>query len=343
MSTKRAVALTLLAIVFAVGLTWSAIELPRLANKALQQAYEFPGFDPGHRHQEAEAFYDRYYLREIGYTALSLVALLIAAGFVAERRGLASAGAVLLFLPIFGHFAIGMFFLASLGLLRVVWMPALDFAPQLLRLGDIAYVPYMLLVYPAAVIGVDVRGPLPWVVMGIGMTHFVLGVVAWSHARLSGRSTADFWVYRFSRHPQYLGWIVWSYGLLLFTTDHPEFNMKLTWSISHTLPWLLSALVIVGVALLEEIRMQLDYGDAYCAYARRTPFLLPLPRALVAILTFPARLVLRGKPPRSGRQVLLILAVYAFILVLLSLPFMLLHWPPRGGWWAYPYNVYPFR
>jgi hypothetical protein len=38
-----------------------------------------------------------------------------------------------------------------------------------------------------------------------------------------------------------------------------------------------------------------------------------------------------------------VIVVYAILLVLLSLPFLIAGWPPRGGWWAFPYNVYPFR
>jgi hypothetical protein len=36
---------------------------------------------------------------------------------------------------------------------------------------------------------------------------------------LEGRSVADLWVYRFSRHPQYLGWILPSVGFV--TRDGP--------------------------------------------------------------------------------------------------------------------------
>ncbi len=73
-----------------------------------------------------------------------------------------------------------MFFLASLGLLRVVWLPFLDVSADILKLGDVAYVPYMAMVWPPAVAGYDVRGWISWAVMGVGVFLFVLGVVAWS-------------------------------------------------------------------------------------------------------------------------------------------------------------------
>jgi protein-S-isoprenylcysteine O-methyltransferase Ste14 len=342
-TATQTVILTLLAVVFAIALTYATIALPRAINKSLQGSIEFPGYDPGHQTEQAEAWYEAYHVRSIGYTALAVVFVFIVVGFVAERGGLASAGAIVLFLPVFGHFAMSMFFLASLGLLRVVWMPFLDISPDILKLGDIAYVPYMAMVWPPAAAGIDVRGWISWLIMGIGMLVFTLGVVAWSQTKLAKGGTTDFWVYRFSRHPQYLGWIVWSYGLFIYMTDHIEANFKLTWHITHSLPWLLSTLVIIGVALVEELRMKRTYGSEYESYMRRAPFLLPLPRWLSNVLAAPARLVLRHSWPRSGREVLLVIAAYAVLLVLLSLPFLLFHWPPRGGWWAYPYNVYPFR
>jgi len=342
-TATQTVVLTLLAVVFAVALTYAAIALPRAINKSFQSTVEFPGYDPGRQPERAEAWFETYHVRTIGYTALALVFVLIVVGLIAERRGLASAGAIVLFLPVFGHFAISMFFLASLGLLRVVWLPILDVSTDILKLGDIAYVPYMAMVYPPAVAGFDIRGWLSWAVMGIGMLLFVLGMVAWSYARIFRQGTADFWVYRLSRHPQYLGWIIWSYGLFIHMTDHLEQNFKITWHITHSLPWLLSTLVIIGVAMIEEIRMQREYGTEYESYKRRAPFLLPLPRRVLAVLAAPARLVLGHPHPASGREVLTVIATYTVLLVLLSLPFLLFDWPPRGGWWAYPYNVYPLR
>ena len=97
------------------------------------------------------------------------------------------------------------------------------------------------------------------------------------------------------------------------------------------------------MALLEEIRMQREYGSEYESYRRRAPFLLPLPAWLSGVLAAPARLVLGHWWPRNGREVLKVMAVYTTMQVLLSLPFVWLDWPPRGGWWAYPYNVFPLR
>jgi hypothetical protein len=104
----------------------------------------------------------------------------------------------------------------------------------------------------------------------------------------------------------------------------------------------LTALVIVGVAWLEELAMARQHGQAYQRCREGTAFLLPLPSWLVKGLSFPVRLVSGAKVPDSGGQVLAAVALYLMITVLLSRPFLAFQWPPRGGWWAFPYNVYPF-
>jgi len=63
-------------------------------------------------------------------------------------------------------------------------------------------------VYPLTLIGVDIRRPLAYLLSELGLLIFVLGVLAWFYARFQKKGTADFWLYRLSRHPQYLGWIL---------------------------------------------------------------------------------------------------------------------------------------
>jgi protein-S-isoprenylcysteine O-methyltransferase Ste14 len=342
-TAKQELLLVLLAIVFTIGLTFASVELPRVANAILHDSFDFPGFDPGREPELAEAFIRSNHLRLIGYGGLALLLILVVVGSIAEKRALASIGAIGFFLPVFGHFCMSMFFLAGLGLVRIMWMPIVDLSFNLLRLGDIAYVPYMIIVYIPALTGFDVRGPLPYIVMGFGMLIFVLGVLAWFSARFQGSGTADFWVYRFSRHPQYLGWILWSYGLMIYFARQNEASLfKLTWYFPDSLPWLLSALVITGVALIEEINMRRERGQEYEAYSQRTPFMLPLPRLVSNAVAAPMRFVLKKERPQRGRDVALVLAVYTALLIFLSVPFVVFQWPPRGGWSAFPYNVFPF-
>jgi len=59
-------------------------------------------------------------------TLLAIMVILIVVGFVTEKAGWTAAGALVLFLPVFGHFAATMFFLGGLGFLRLARLAILD-------------------------------------------------------------------------------------------------------------------------------------------------------------------------------------------------------------------------
>jgi protein-S-isoprenylcysteine O-methyltransferase Ste14 len=338
------VLLALMVIVFVIALTYASVEFPRIVNSLLHGAVEFPGFDSGRDAEGAEAFIRSHDLRVIGYGSFAVVLVLIVVGLAAGKHGLSSLGAVALFLPVFGHFAMSMFFLAGLGMLRVIWMPMLDVSYDVLRLGDVSYVPYMITAYLPALLGADIRTFLAYLSMGIGILVFALGTLAWFRGRLQGREVADFWVYRFSRHPQYLGWILWSYGFMIYVSLRSTlYQFKLSYGVPSSLPWLLSTLVIVGVGLVEEIKMRREAGEEYETYRRRTPFLLPLPRWVSGLVAAPMRALLRNERPESGAEALAVVGLYAVLLVVLSVPFVVFDLPGRTGWWGFPYNVFPFR
>jgi protein-S-isoprenylcysteine O-methyltransferase Ste14 len=331
-----------LAIVFTIGLTYASVEFPHQLSSRLMETLGTPGFDSTYHADETEVFIGSYHLRVIGAAGLILTTLLIVVGLIAERRGMAAVGALLFFLPVFGHFAASMFFLAGLAMLRVVWLPILDVSHEILSLGDIVYLPYAAVVYPLVNLGLDIRDQLPWPVMGLGTGIFVISTIAWMVARFEGHGVAEHWLYRISRHPQYLGWILWSYGLLLYVLRHSElYQFKISWGMPSSLPWLVSTMVIIGVALVEEIRMAEANGEAYLSFRDRTPFLLPLPTWLSHLIAAPMRLVLRRPWPETGLQVAVVIALYTLILVVASVPFAIFDWPPRIGWWGFPYNVWP--
>jgi len=342
MTTTTRILLGCLAIVFTIGLTYASVQLPHQVSRTLVSHMGAPGFDATYHPGETEAFLGAYHLRVFGFAGLILTGLLIVFGLIAERRGMAAAGAVLFFLPVFGHFAASMFFLAGLAMLRVVWLPILDVSHDLMALGDVVYLPYAAVVYLPVTFGFDIRDQLPWPVMGIGIGIFVAATLTWMTSKLDGRSVADAWLYRISRHPQYLGWIIWSYGLLLYVLRHSElYQFKIRWGMPSSLPWLVSTLVIIGVAMVEEIRMTRTAGDAYRDFRDRTPFLMPLPSWLSSVIATPMRLAIRRSRPETGRQVAVVIGLYAAILITASIPFVVFDWPPRIGWWGFPYNVWP--
>ena len=342
---KSGLLLTLLAIIFAIALTYASVELPAIINSLLNNIIDFPGYDSSHEiyRNETASFMDSYYIRLIGYCCLAIIILLIVAGFITKKSGLISAGAIALFLPVFGHFSFNMFFLAGLGAMRIVWMPILDISYDILRLGDISYLPYMIIVYLPALFKIDISTVIPYIIMGSGILIFIIGTQAWMFARFNKKGVATFWIYRFSRHPQYLGWIIWSYGLLIYLIRNSSLiHFKLTYEMPSSLPWLITSLVIICVALLEETKMRQKYPDEYKSYKQHAPFIFPLPKFISKIITLPVKLIFKKEQPESVKEIAIIFFVYLVLLILLSLIFNAIDFLPRSGIYGFPKNVFPF-
>ena len=127
--------LLILALIFSFALMFVFIELPVVLDSFLQNKIGFPGFDHGISEfdkYKSDLFINNLYLRWIGYASLLLIACFIVIGFTTKKSGWAWAGAFGLFLPVFGQFALSMFFLAGLGILRVSWLPFMDISLCLL-------------------------------------------------------------------------------------------------------------------------------------------------------------------------------------------------------------------
>jgi len=309
-----------LAIVFSIALMFSFVELPRLIDNFLQTDVGFPGFDHGSSELNAyktDLFIDSLYLRWIGYGSLLLVVVFIIVGYATRKSVWAWAGAFALFLPVFGQFALSMFFLSGLGILRVGWFPFMDISLKILELGNVIYIPYWILMWIGRQFDWYAHNFLSYLFMIFGSLIFVWSVLLWLRARSSENPVASSRLYRFSRHPQYLGWIIWSYGLLLFSAL--ENQMKKTWSIPASLPWLLATMVIIGICMLEEIKMKELYGGSYEKYRKKTPFLFPLPKWLKSALLLPVRLVFRRDWPETRGQVAGTILIYTLCLMSISL------------------------
>ena len=335
--TWPSILLTLLAlaIVYGVGTAFFGIELERLVERSITpHITTSPGVATMNR--EIYAGIDRFMaskqIRAIGYACFALVVLLALVGLITQKRGLASLGSIGFILPIYAYFVLHMSFLAGLQVLTALWLP---FWGDLVRLGDIAYVPYMLLVYPLSLAGVDARQFVAGLFASLGLLIFVLGVLAWFYAHFQKKGTADFWIYRFTRHPQYLGWIMLSYGLMLRVSLRHDTPLQDT-NPGASLPWVISTLIIVCIALSEEIRMRRLHGQEYERYSSRAPFLFPLRPFLSRAISAPFQLVLRKAGPQTGWDLVWAFAIYLTVIALLSLPFVLLDWPP-GGWMTWPF------
>jgi protein-S-isoprenylcysteine O-methyltransferase Ste14 len=330
LSRGGVVAVSALAVVFTAGLTFVTIELPERLTSWADRWIDIPDYHPVIEPEAINQFLSRNYIRPIGYACLAVVLGLIGAGLVTRRHSLSKVGAVLLFLPTFGFFAAYMFFLAGLGVLRALWLPIWS---GWLALGDIAYVPYMAIVWPLWQTGLDARHEVAFGAIAIGLLVFTVATGLWLVARARGRNVVDFWLYRYTRHPQYLGWILWSYGVMLLAGLEPvPMGGE---NPGAALPWVVATLVIVAVAWAEEARMLEDHGADYAAYRRRTPFLLPVPPVPGRPMTTLLRWVIGTDAPATRGEIILAFALYLGLAVLLSVPFMVFEWP-RYGWWGWP-------
>ena len=268
---SRSIFLVVLALVFTVGLSFASVELPYMVDQAIIDTVPTPGIDSQAdeiSNIKTDLFISHYHLREIGYACFGAIVLLIGVGFATRKSGMAALGALAFMLPVFAQFAGVMFFLAGLGLLNVLWLPVLDVSFSLSGLGDVIRAPYDLLRWGFAQLGMSGFWIIVYFFIGSGLLIFFLGTLAWLQARAQKENVARSWVYRISRHPQYLGWIIWTYGLycLILAAQYP----RRSWGISASLPWLLSTMVIIGVAMIEELNMRKRHGEEYEAYRRRS-------------------------------------------------------------------------
>ncbi|MFX0196284.1 MAG: hypothetical protein ACFFCW_09205 [Candidatus Hodarchaeota archaeon] len=307
--------LTFLAIIFTVALTFITLELPRILNSILRDYFPDIFWEP----ERIEALLK--YARPIGYACLIVVIALIIVGFMTERIRLSSLGSFAFFLPAFGYFATTMFFLAGIGILRVMWLPFWDSSPTLLKLGDIAYLPIWIIQAPFRLLGEQesyrIGRILANLAIVVGLLIFCVGTLTWFYGKFENKKTYDFWIYKYSRHPQYLGFILWSYGVMLLTKFTP--HVRGGYQPEPSFPWILSTLLVICVALTEEITMINQADESYFTYRKSTPFMLPFPQVLSRIFTAPNRMLLKKDYPENGREVLYTFFIYCSILIVLSL------------------------
>ncbi|WP_340113728.1 HEAT repeat domain-containing protein [Maribellus mangrovi] len=309
--------LFLLAVVFSLGLMFAFIEIPQLLDKFLQTHIGTPQSDPAYNSDKIDLFFDVFAIRWIGYICLGLIFLMIIVGFATKKNSFIWVGGIALFLPVFATFAYSMFYLAGLGLLNVIFFPLQEISLSTIDLGKVVLIPYWILMWFFNLFNWHAHQFIVYMFMISGTLIFVLGVFAWIKVRFTDNKVAKHWIYKYSRHPQYLGWIIWSYGLMLFG---PSINqMKKSWGWYGTLPWLLSTVVIVGICFLEELKMSEESGEDYDEYRKRTPFLFPVPGILRKIVQFPMLLLIRKRRPENRKEIGLTLTVYAVLLMALSL------------------------
>ncbi len=303
-------------ILFTLALAFLTFTLPYVITAMIMgDSADFHNWTP-----EAQAIISS--LSWIGLLILILTISLIIVGIVLSKKNITRLGALSMWLPTFGYFSATMFALAGIGILRVPWISMMFLSDSLviLELGHIVLLPYfvlvpLLFVIPFAII---ILMGLPILTMLIGLFIFTSSVAIWFYGRYSGVDISDTLTYRHSRHPQYLGFLIWSYGLLLFIPMMP-IPMG-AYTVTPSFPWMIAALALIGSALIEEQNMLKQHGDQYQEYLDHTNFLLPLPKIFSDIILKPIRLFLKKDRPETKTETGYVLILYGIILILLSIP-----------------------
>ncbi|MHA2244885.1 MAG: methyltransferase family protein [Candidatus Hodarchaeales archaeon] len=281
------------------------------------------------------------FLRPIVYISFWLMITTIILGVIIERYKLSFLGSLTLYLPIFGHFAgIMILIFVGIGVLRTLWIPVLDLDPELLNLGAIFYFPlliFFLIAYIMTSLFFELEESLLIPLLGeemarlieyelyymiflyisvMGFFIFIFGVVTWLYGRFQSRKVIDFWIYRYSRHPQYLGLIIWNYGLLMLSIVSP---IGLS---PPTFPFLVLTLVIIGMAMNEENTMIQHHIEEYIIWRERTAFLFPLPGRIKSLINYPMRKLMKKEWPKNNKDIIRVLLIYGAIMVILSVPLL---------------------
>lgn len=281
-------------------------------------------------------------LKPIAFILFLIFLLLIVLGFLLQRYRISFASSLSLILPVFSNFTVWtMTWLAGLSSLVMLWLPLLENCPHALALGDILFAPLILpvLIPLSSYDSYDAFWHdfgsiyfifgllLPFLCMVIGLLIFILGVTTLLYGKIQGHSLVDFWIYQYSRHPQYFGFLLFLYGFTIFA----GFRLGLTPYIPPpTLFWLISALSVIGMSLREETRILREWGEDYVIWRAQTPFMVPLPNIISQILMFPLKTILKKSSPENGKEIILVLLIYGLLIILFSLPFIFLFYPSSG-------------
>jgi protein-S-isoprenylcysteine O-methyltransferase Ste14 len=314
---QNAFLFSFLTLVFTVSLTFTSLEFPKLADELISKNWRFVNVHTGSgelQELKTELYIRHFHIRTIGYISLFIIITLIILGFVTEKLGFTTLGAFAIFLPVFSHFAATMFFLGGLGFLRLLWLPGLDISFDIMRLGDAVFIPYRIILDVFNFIGINLYSILAHIFIISGIIIFCAGTIVWLYTYYNRIRIARTWIYRISRHPQYLGWIIWSYGILLL----PGANMKQSYSISDSLAWLISTMVIIGVAMLEELKMNRKYSKEYEKYREKSYFMFPLPKYICKVISAPFKVFFNKKIPTRKIEIITINLFYFFLIILIS-------------------------
>lgn len=276
---------------------------------------------PGFLESQTDVYWD--FFRNFKVVGMSLTPVLVAGnvviilllaatvrGMVKGRSTVSFLGAFGFFVPTFFVFIVGMTtFFAGLEVIKFLIYngigeyAVIKWVDRLYNVGNVFYIPYWLAISAYGdEVGSrwgnlpEVRDTYGGIFIAVGLLLLFLGVAAWLDSKYRGRGLVDSGVYRWSRHPQYLGYILWSYGVLVLSTYS---QAPMSRPVAPSLNWAVSSLIVVGLALSEEIALRKDVELDYIEYVKRVSFMIPLPKLVREYASAPFRIIWRSDYPDS--------------------------------------------
>jgi hypothetical protein len=256
----------------------------------------------------------------INITTLCFIILLgiLLFGYLNDKLYLSLAGTLAYFIPTLAHFTWGMGTFYGIGVLRVLWGPTreLNYLVSIINLPIRLFVGESLPIsYHLQDTAYDKLELFSNALIGVGFFIIVFGIFNLLIGIFENEGAVSFWLYKYIRHPQYLGYILWSYGL------YSKTNL-ISSVFGHSQPnpftWVLSTLFIICIALREESILIEEKPD-YDSYRKNTSFLIPLPKIISALFLLPYRIISGNDYPESKQDITLVFFIYLSCIILLSL------------------------
>jgi protein-S-isoprenylcysteine O-methyltransferase Ste14 len=295
-------------LIFAYGFTFFILSIP----KQLDQIIRYSSIVPGEGFSQSQII--------IILILVSLIpAFLTIYGLWKNSSKHSLLGATLYFLPVFEHFTWSMISVMGIGLMLLIWRP-FTYVPK----ADIINIPIELVAgttlpveYIGASPGKDRIFMFSDILMIVGFSILFFSIFNYLYARLTNKDLVDYWIYRYIRHPQYLGYIIYSYGVYARTTVVYGINTLGLVSYPSSFPWVLSFLLIICIALNEEMNFVRKF-ESYSDYREKTSFMIPLPRFLSKMIQLPYNLIVKNHAPESRKQITILFFVYLILFILVS-------------------------
>lgn len=105
----------------------------------------------------------------------------------------------------------------------------------------------------------------------IGWIIFLTGLITLTQSRLSGKKLVSTGIYKYIRHPQNVGILLFMLPFSLYVPFGRDIGIR----IGEVLSWSFLGFLFTITSLLEERKIIKKFGDLYVLYSNKTGFFLP--------------------------------------------------------------------